>query len=108
MRYVTPLNASRFMLALTLGTMTLGAAPPPDTRPADSRKEWGEWGKELGATRWDEPGKAEVGWCMLPPEASPAIEQAAGDASLPAAARERLGHIVERQRPWQAARLRRQ
>jgi hypothetical protein len=113
MRHLTPMNAARFMLTLTMlaltpGAATLAAAPVLESQPPDFTKQVAELTKKLEASQSGLPGEAEVRLCMLPPAAFPAIEKAAGDEALPVAARDKLQEIVKRERRRQPARLRRQ
>lgn len=82
------------------------AAPPPTTRP-DYAALVNDLVQKLGEKTTDGPNEAEVRLSMLPPHAFRYIEMVS-HAQLPAAEHERLVAIVARQRPWQAARMRRQ
>jgi hypothetical protein len=107
MRHANFVSVALLILAMSRCALALDA-PAPETQPSDLNAQVAALVKKLGAKRSDESIAAEIRLCMLRPEAFPAIEKAAEDASIPAAARERLHGIVERERPLHAARLRRQ
>src|SRR5258708_3797184 len=77
-----------------------------ETTP-DYSKRSAELVGQLGAVSADERQTAEIRLSLVPPDAFPLIEAAAGRADLPPASAVLLRKVVSRQRPWQAARVHR-